>query len=208
MIFTRSHTDFTTRLMINNKNIEQLSAVRLLGVWISNDLSWQLNCEQLCKKAYSRLSLLTKLKYVGTKREDLLDIYKLCIRSTLEYCSVLFHSSLTKEQSDMIERCQKVSLQVILSSEYISYLNALSACSFSTLRYRGEQRVLNFCHKAIKHPYHRRMFPLSDTYTKQIHGMRSYEKYKVNFSRTSAYQNSFIPFAQQKLNQEFRNLNK
>ena len=84
MIFTRSHTDFTTRLMINNKNIEQLSAVRLLGVWISNDLSWQLNCEQLCKKAYSRLSLLTKLKYVGTKREDLLDIYKLFIRSTLD----------------------------------------------------------------------------------------------------------------------------
>ena len=75
MIFTRSKTDFTTRLKVNDQKIEQKSICKLLGVWISEDLSWSQNCQQICKKAYSRLSMLTKLKYVGVSVEDLLNIY-------------------------------------------------------------------------------------------------------------------------------------
>ena len=60
-----------------------------------------------CKKAYSRLGMLTKLKYVGVPTEDLLDIYILFIRSVTEYCAVVFHSSLTLQQSDKIEKSRK-----------------------------------------------------------------------------------------------------
>ena len=70
--------------------------------------------KEICVKAYSRMSMITKLKYVGVTTEDLIDIYILYIRSITEYCSVVFHSRLTNEDSDKIERIQKTCLKVIL----------------------------------------------------------------------------------------------
>ena len=57
--------------------------------------------------------MLSKSKYVGTKQNDLLTIYKLFIRCLVEYCSVVWHSSLTEQQSNDIEKIQAVSLKVI-----------------------------------------------------------------------------------------------
>ena len=74
MIFTRS-TDFATRLSINGNTIDRVQFSKLLGLWISEDLSWSKNCQEICKKAFSRISMITKLKYVGVSIKDLLDIY-------------------------------------------------------------------------------------------------------------------------------------
>ena len=83
MIFSRSKTNFATRLKVNNHIIEQKTISKLLGVWISEDLSWSQNCKEICKKAYSRLSMITKLKYAGVPTEDLVNIYILFIRRIL-----------------------------------------------------------------------------------------------------------------------------
>ena len=64
IIFTRNQTEFTSRLTLGNTNVEQVKAIKLLGVWITSDLSWDLNCQEMIKKTYARIPLLTKLKYV------------------------------------------------------------------------------------------------------------------------------------------------
>ena len=199
MIFTRCQTDFTSRLLLNNNNLEQVNIIRLLGLWITDNMSWQMNCEELCKKAYSRVSMLTKLKYVGTKRNDLLDVYKLFIRSVMEYCSVVYHSMLTNDQANMLERVQKVCLKVILGTDYINYSNSLEEFSLLSLYDRREKRILDFSHKALSHPLHKNMFPIQK---QDLHDIRNKEKYVVNFANTETYKNSFIPYAQQKLNKE------
>ena len=116
MIFSRSKARFATRLTINNRNLEKINLMKILGIWISEDLSWSRNCQEICQKAYSRLSMITKLKYVGVCLEDLLDIYILFIRSVTEYCSVAFHSSLTQQQSDKLEKIQKTCLKLIMGT--------------------------------------------------------------------------------------------
>ena len=85
MIFSRTKENFTTRLSVNGITLDRMSVTKLLGVWISEDMSWSINCQEICKKAYSRLSMITKLKYVGVSKDDLLDIYILFIRSVTEY---------------------------------------------------------------------------------------------------------------------------
>ena len=112
---TRTHSDFTTRLTVNGQNLDQKEVSKLLGLWITEDLSWSRNCQEICKKAFSRLSMITKLKYAGVSIDDLLDIYILFIRSITEYCAVVFHSSLTQEQSSKIEMIQKTCPRVILA---------------------------------------------------------------------------------------------
>ena len=140
MIFSRSESKFATRLNINNVNLEKLPVVKILGIWLSEDVTWTRNCKEITIKAYSRLSMLTKLRYVGVSREDLLNIYVLYIRSVTEYCSVAFHSRLTQEQSNKLERIQKTCLKVILGEEYISYDSALEMCGLQTLYSRRENR--------------------------------------------------------------------
>ena len=102
IICSRTKDNFTTRLGLNNQTIDRLNSIKLLGLWITEDLSWNVNTQNMCKRAYMRMSMLGKLKYVGTTRDDLLLIYKLFVRSILEYCSVVFHSSLTEQQANMI----------------------------------------------------------------------------------------------------------
>ena len=83
------------QLNVNSIILDRVPVTKLLGVWLDEDLSFTRNCKEICIKAYSRMSMLTKLKYVGVSMEDLIDIYIMYIRSVTEYCSVTFHSSLS-----------------------------------------------------------------------------------------------------------------
>ena len=197
MIFTRTKESFATRLTVNDVYLDRKSVTQLLGVWISEDLSWSRNCQEICRKAFSRLSLITKLRYVGVSREDLLDIYILFIRSVAEYCSVSFHSSITKEQSYQLERIQKICLKVILGDSYEGYQAALDSCGLQTLSERREKRCLDFSLKCIKHPRNNRLFPKNPGYNSRV---RLSEKYTVNFASTDSYKLSAIPHCQRLLN--------
>lgn len=103
MLLSRAKVDFVTRLSVGGTKIDQKSATKLLGCWIDEDAGkWSTNTKELIKSAYSRISMLTKLKYTGVKTQDLIEIYSLFIRSRAEYMSVVWHSSLTTEQAKKI----------------------------------------------------------------------------------------------------------
>ena len=191
MVFSRSKSQFATRLMIDDQAIERVSVSKLLGIWISDDMSWSRNTQEMCKKAYSRLGMLTKLKYVGVSTDDLLDIYVRFIRSVTEYCSVVFHSSLTIEQSKKLETIQKICLKVILGEMYVDYDAALEMSGLQTLYDRREERCLDFSLKCIKQPRNSRLFPHNQVNSSRLR--REKEKFKVNFARTDSYRKSAIP---------------
>ena len=183
--------------------MEQVKVAQLLGVWLDDQLSWSRNCKEICKKAYSRLSMLTKLKYAGVSIEDLVDIFILFIRSVTEYCSVAFHSSLTIEQSEKIEQIQKTCLKVILGEMYVSYSAALEMTNLTKLSDRREKRCLDFARKCLKHPRNKRLFPLKKSEEKE-HFLRKNEIFEVNFASTSKYYQSAIPYCQRLLNTYFK----
>ena len=204
MIFSRSIEEVATRLTLNGVNLEQVHVSKILGLWISEDLSWSRNTKETCIRAYARMSLLTKLKYVGTKTIDLLDVYKLFIRSILEHCSVVFHSSLAQEDVQNLERIQKTSLKVIFGDEYESYESALQKSGLETLHSRRETRCLEFAKRCIKHPVHSRLFPLNEFHQSDApsNAVRNPEKFLVNFAKTGVYKKSAIPYCQRLLNSE------
>ena len=200
MVFTRAKVDFATRLRINSSLMDQLNVVKLLGVWITEDLSWAKNTAEICKKAYARTSLLTKMKYVGVSIEDLLDVYILFIRSCTEYCAVVFHSRLTIEQTVAIERIQKTCLKIILNESYIDYEAALEMTGLDTLYSRREKRCLSFSLKCLKHEKNKRMFQVNNFIGTNV---RERETVWVNFAGTETYRKSAIPYCQRLLNKHF-----
>ena len=199
IIFNRIREPITTRLTVNGKLMERQNSIKLLGVWLDEDGSWTRNTQELCKRAYSRLSMLTKLRYAGVSTEDLILIYKLHIRACLEYCAVAFHSSLSSQQAAALERCQAVCLRVILAESYVSYEAAMEMTGLSRLSDRRQKRCQDFAKKALKHPTNAKMFPLKPD-LKTTHEIRNKEKYAVNFAHTNAYKNSTIPYCQRYLN--------
>ena len=144
--------------------------------------------------------MLSKLKYVGVPIEDLIEIYCLFIRSTAEYCSAVFATSLTVEQDRKLTNIEKTALRIILQDNYVSYEAALEMTGLSSLSERRAAHLLSFSRRASRHPFHGpRMFPINPD-IQDIHNLRNREKYHVNFSRGAAYFNSTIPTAQRLLN--------
>ena len=199
IMFNRSKEHFATRLTINGQWMERQNSIKLLGVWLDEDGSWRKNTQELCKRAYSRLSMLSKLRYAGVSTEDLVLIYKLHIRSCLEYSAVAFHSSLSSQQAAALERCQAVCLRVILGESYVSYDAAMEMTGLEKLSDRRQKRCEDFAKKCIKHPSNKRIFPLNQDPSNQ-HEVRNREKFVVNYASTNAYKNSTIPYCQRLLN--------
>jgi hypothetical protein len=198
MVFCKSKEPFATRILLNKTKLNRESQICHLGIWISEDLTWNRQITEIGKKAYPRVKLLTKLRYVGIQTEDLIELYCLHIRSITEYCSTAFHSSLTQKLSNKIEAIQKTCLRVILGVMYVDYSSALEMCGLETLYTRRENRSLRFAIKSTKHPTNRDMFPPNPS--EDSHLVRNREHFKVNMCRTEKYKKSAVPVLQRRLN--------
>ena len=72
MIFNFTNDfQFSTRMHLDGQNIEVLESTKLLGTIISNDLKWNLNTQNIVKKANARMELLRKVASFGAPLEDL-----------------------------------------------------------------------------------------------------------------------------------------
>ena len=136
--------------------------------------------------------MITNIKYVGVGTDDLIDIYKLYIRSIMEYCSVVWHSTLTEQQSMDLERVQKLWLKVILGDRYTSYEGALEVCELESLTKRRESRCLKFVHS--------KLFPVSPPILTNT-SSQNREHFQVNWARTESYRISAVPHIKRKLNE-------
>ena len=203
MVISRKKDTFATRLKLDNKTVERQTQIRHLGVWLSENMSWDKNISEICKKSYARIRMLSKLKYVGTNQKDLVLLYSLHIRSITEYCATAFHSSLTIRQSNKLEAIQKTCLRIILGEDYTSYDDALKSTGLLSLNARREKRELSFALKCAKHPTNSSMFPLNPS--QDPHNVRNREIFQVNQAKTESYRTSAIPHLQRRLNLHFAN---
>ena len=107
--FTNNY-QFGTRLKIDNQIIKTISETKLLG---TSDLKWTQNTSHIVKKAYARMELIRKLSSFGALMSDLKQVYIAFIRSLCEHSSWVWHSSLTLQNEEDLERVQKVALRII-----------------------------------------------------------------------------------------------
>ena len=144
--FTRNH-QFNTRLKLDDNNLEFVKSYRLLGTVITDDLSWDLNTQNIVRKANARLQLLRKISSFGASDWDLKEIYVTFVRSILEQSVPVWHSSLTNENKEDLERIQKSAFRIILGNRYKNYQNALNLLEMDTLESRREHLCLVFAQK-------------------------------------------------------------
>ena len=197
MNFTKSRKfDFPPELTFSDgKEILCSRETKLVGVILTENLSWQRNTDYICQKARQKLWILRRITKLGLKTESLLDVYAKEVRSILELAVPVWHSGLTKKQSLDIERIQKISFRLILGEEYSTYQQACKLLSAETLEQRRTKLCLKFAKKNFQSDYCLFIKNTNKTNTRQKPSVVS--EYKC---RTKRFQNSSLPYLAKLLN--------
>ena len=194
--FTNNY-QFSTRLCLDGAQLEEVSETKLLGLIVRNDLKWHSNTDFVVKKAYKRMLILHNLFQFDLPSEEMIEIYILYIRSVVENCAVVWHSSLTVGEELDIERIQKCALRIILKNDYLDYASALKHTGLETLKERRVKLCENFAKSCVKSGKHSEMFPLNS----QTVETRAHETYFVTHAKNGRLAKSAIPYMQRLLNE-------
>ena len=90
--------------MMGDYYIERVHLHKHLGIFLSSDLTWDKQIANITKKINLKLSILNKVK--GLSRQCLDVLYKLHIRSTIDYGIAVFGPSLSNKQIDILDNLQ------------------------------------------------------------------------------------------------------
>ena len=132
--FLHYNSCYSQPIAVGGSVIESVESFKLLGVYISSDLSWSTHCDYIIKKSNRRLYALRKLKACGVQDGELVAVYCSLLRSVLEYASVVF-ANLPQYLCMALERVQKRALRIIFGPD-LSYEDTLARAGLLSLEAR------------------------------------------------------------------------
>ncbi|XP_072094357.1 uncharacterized protein [Mobula birostris] len=173
----KSHTHIP--IYINGTVMDRVSSLKLLGVHISEDLTWSLNSAILMKKAQQRLYFLWSIKKAHLCPRILMDFYHCTIESIITECILVSYGSCTVSDRKALQRVVKTA-QRIIGTQLLTVENIY------------HKRCLGRVKSIIKDASH----PNYGLFTLLPSGRRS----RSLHSRTSRHRKTFFPEAVTLLN--------
>ena len=198
--FTKSRKwDFPPELSFSDvTQIECVPHIKLLGVIVSQDLRWTLNTEYICMKARQKLWIMRRMLKLDLDTDKMFDTYTKEVRSILELAVPVWHSRLTKQQTQDIERIQKMAFKIILQEKYQTYPLACSQFATTTLCERRVKLCSKFATKNLKSE--NSLFTILKT-TMHTRHRNIVKEYKCN---TGRFKKSSLPYLAKLLNSNNR----
>ena len=192
--------DFKPNIELSNKKLDLVEKTNLLGIMVSSDLSWENNTDFIVQRCNQRIWILRRLKKLGARINDLLDVFKQ-IRSIAEYAVPVWNFSLTGRQIAKLERIQKTAFHVILGRSYTSYSSALKILKMKKLSERRGKLCLKFALKCEKHSKFKKWFKPRE---KNLSTRNKPSKYTKAFTMTKRFEKSPLPYLTDLLNLYYR----
>ena len=177
--------------------IDSVDALKILGLNFSRNPDMKAQVDAICWKFRARIWTLRHLHHRGFSQGDLLRVYKSTILPCHDYCSNVFHSSLTLSQTIILERLQSKALKAIYGYNP-SYRELMEMSGLTTLRARREQRELAFARKCASSERFGRWFPPNEV----ARDTREKLPYEEKFARTHRCYNSPVFSMRRRLNRE------
>ena len=113
---------------------------------------------------------------------------------------MLWHSSLTKENSENLERVQKNAVRIILGNKYEDYEDSLNYLQLDKLSLRREKLSLKFALNGAENSKTRKLFKVR----KKIQKLRKQTKFKTIKANTERMRNSAVPYLRNLLNENLQ----
>ncbi len=126
----------------NNEHhpLEETSEEKDLGVYLQNNLKWNVNIDKACTKAYNSLGLLRRTFRTWTNVKTFRTLYTAFVRPHLEYAPQVWNS-LALEDIKKIEKVQKRATKLVPQLKNLGYgerLLNLGLTSLADRRTRGD----------------------------------------------------------------------
>ena len=103
-------------LQLDRQPVERVTSYKLLGLHVTDSLQWKEHVSSVCSRAALRLHFLQQLKRASMSSDDLLYYYQSVVRPVTEYTCVVWHTSLTQEQTKQLESIQKRAMKIIFGT--------------------------------------------------------------------------------------------
>ena len=104
IIFSNKNLNNSPPLVFNNVCIERVNLVKHLGIYLSSDLNWSKQIDEVCLKANRKLSVLRSVKLLSRQTLDVL--YKLTVRSVIDYALPVYCNTLKQTELSRLEYLQ------------------------------------------------------------------------------------------------------
>ena len=185
---------------IGDSVLKQTQCVKLLGIYVQENLKWDTQVSSMCKAFNRKLYFLRQLKRCNIPVHDLLTIYLQYVRPTLEYAAPAWFGGLTKTQRDCLEKMQRKAFRIIFTADYCRsqpYRDICQLHNIPVLSERLEILSLNFGKVLLKSDTYRNWLP-----PLRNNNLRNSDKLSSIRCRTNRYKCSPIPFLTSILNSQ------
>ncbi len=100
-------------LSINGADVEPVDSFKFLGMVISNDLTWAVNCSLIIKRCHTRLHFLRQLKKLGLCQTILAQFYHSVIESILCFGLTVWFGGTAKGDKVRLERIVRQASRIV-----------------------------------------------------------------------------------------------
>ena len=91
-------------IIFNQEEIKQVDTLKHLGVVLTRNLDWTEQVNFVCLKANRKLGVLRSV--LGLSRQTLDILYKLTVRSQIDYGLIIYYNDLTQKQKTRLDQIQ------------------------------------------------------------------------------------------------------
>ena len=115
-------------------------------MYLTSDLNWSVQVHETCLKANRKLSVLRSVKLLSRQTLDLL--YKLTVRSVIDYALPVFYKSLKLTDLARLENIQYKAGKIVTGAYHFTSKEKLNfELGWESIKDRGDLLSVNIFHK-------------------------------------------------------------
>ena len=124
MIFSKKTIANSPLLLLNNEEIKRVKQHKHLGLFLSENLDWSAQVHYVCMRANRKLAVLRKVKMLSRHTLDIL--YKITVRSIIDYALPVYYHSLKVTDKAKLDRIQYAAAKVVTGVRHQASKNKLN----------------------------------------------------------------------------------
>ena len=182
-------------LLLNNTIVERIYQHKHLGLWLSSDLDWEKHINYTCLRANRKLAVLRSVRFLNRATLDLL--YKLTVRSVIEYAMVVFYNSLKQTQMGRLDQIQYRAAKLATGAlHFTSQIKLEKDLSWESVADRAEFLGLSVFHKIRDfdtRPLIKKCMPAFAVKNRFTRSTKMYVEHKYQKYQNQTFMKSFFP---------------
>ena len=149
IIFSNVSLRNSVPTLINEEQVKRVEVHKHLGIYLSYNLDWSLHIHHICMKANRKLAVIRIVKML--KRQTLDVLYKLQVRSLLDYSLPVFYNSLSAKQKVRLDKIQYTAAKIVTGALHFTSKDKLyHELGWETIQSRTKFLGLSLFHKIVK----------------------------------------------------------